>query len=137
MPMNDDRSTNAPFDQLLNELYWETDRTIEEILGELGVGRNALYASIRPLSTASECPTCVETMIFTNRTNRAANLATCEGCGFEHEMEGMSGADARPRSPVGEEDTGPRIDRHRMVMIGGVTVLGAAAGIALTHALKR
>src|SRR5215210_8722474 len=80
MPVTD--STNSTLERA-NELYWNSARTVDEIVKELKMSRGALYAAVRPQDAATSCPECGDAMVFTNRSNREAHAATCASCATE------------------------------------------------------
>ena len=71
------------FERELNQLYWNTERTVEEILTEKSIGRATLYRHIRPLSADAECSRCGSDLAYPNRNSRSAGAAVCTGCGHE------------------------------------------------------
>src|SRR5688572_25290468 len=83
-----DQMTQDTLDQRLNELYWKSSMTIDEIVDDLGVGRNTLYSAVMPFNSGVACPNCGETLVFTNRTNRASGTAVCASCGVESAISG-------------------------------------------------
>jgi hypothetical protein len=79
--MSIEHTTDTDIDTLINDLYWLSDRTVEDIVLDCGVGRATLYNSIRPFAAGIACPTCSGRLTFTNRTNRASGNGICEDCG--------------------------------------------------------
>ena len=136
-----------------NELYWNSDQTVGEIVHELGIGRNTLYSSVRPQPAGASCPDCGDDLVFTNRSNRNASTATCPGCGREIAlMEHPERADAAEegQAPVrsaprrSEPDSGWSRWRHdlaavapeRAAMIGGAAALGMVVGAVAARAVR-
>jgi hypothetical protein len=157
--MTTENTGDSSYDQLLNELYWSSTQTIDEIVDELGVGRGTLYASIRPLDAGGTCAACQGTLVFLNRTGRAAGTGSCEECGMEAtiQVQGAS-ADELGRGPTrsrasrgdprvihGYDDRG-RWDRwrqdlgavapERAALIGGAAAIGVVVGAAAIRALR-
>jgi len=66
-----------------NELYWDSDWSVNRIAEELDLSRGALYALIQPLATGIPCPDCEGELQYPNRTARERTLVTCAGCGLE------------------------------------------------------
>lgn len=148
MPTHD---THAPtMDGTINDLYWNSSRTIAEILAESGIARSTLYASVTPMPIDIACPTCRGTLVFTNRMNRAAGMSTCDDCGLTTQMESREGdtdtpasnghargtatdANSSGRRPLGISGS----DWDRIAAIGGVAALGVMIGAAATHAVRR
>ena len=126
MPVTD--STPDTTLERANELYWDSDRTVEEIVKALGVSRSALYSAIRPRDAATDCPECGDAMVFTNRSNREARAATCPGCATEAPAGDAPAAPSRASDPTA---SGPRafsrwrgqlaaVPRERIAMVGAV-----------------
>jgi hypothetical protein len=134
----------------LNDLYWSSSRTIDEIIGELGIEKKALYTLIQPLDAGQGCATCREHLVFTNRTNRASGTAVCVSCGSEALIsEGVIRTEPRVRSvpPPGEswDENGQRaswteelvsVAPERAALIGGAAALGVMVGAAAVKALR-
>jgi Zn ribbon nucleic-acid-binding protein len=148
-----------PGDDRMNELYWNTTRTIGDITEELGVSRNALYTSIQPFPAGASCPECNERMVFTNRTQRDTGMATCRACGAERDTrestarrkEPAGAAAGRARNGVsgvdgdGEETAGgwtrwrddlASVEPERYALVGGAAALGVMLGAAAARALR-
>ncbi|MEX2582937.1 MAG: hypothetical protein WD766_06675 [Gemmatimonadota bacterium] len=141
-PTIDDAQENR-----LNELYWNSSRTIDEIVDELGVGRNTLYSSIEPLRTEISCPTCAGVVVFTNRTNRASGNGACFSCGIETIVPEGSPSEARSNGGrPGEMDGSGVFGRwrddldsvapERAVLIGGAAALGLILGAVAVKTLR-
>jgi hypothetical protein len=147
--MKNDHITSSIVDGRLNDLYWSSGYTVDEILAELGVGRNTLYASIEPLSTGVICTACGEILVFTNRMHRAAGTGACLPCGIERELgdgraeswqTGRAGTDAEDEVQDGlwgrwREDIGS-VAPERAALIGGAAALGVVVGAAAVRALR-
>lgn len=146
MPVTD--STLDPTLERANELYWNSDRTVEEIVKELQVSRSALYSAVRPQDAATSCPECGDAMVFTNRSNREAHAATCPGCATEAPANDTPQA-SESASRQGERAPRPgslpldrwrgqlaAVPRERVAMVGGAAVLGVMVG-AFTARLVR
>src|SRR5690606_24890865 len=71
----------------LNELYWHSGQSIEEIVRSAGVTRNRLYTSVKPLSSGVECGSCGGDLQFVNRRSRLAGVAVCSACGSEASVD--------------------------------------------------
>jgi hypothetical protein len=131
--------------QKLNDLYWTSSRTVDEIVEELGVGRNTLYASVRPLPAGEICRTCGNQIVFTNRTGRASGLGICEGCGLE---TAVGDAASLPDAPVSEgRQYRPRrleqwreevasVAPQRAALIGGAAALGIIVGAVAARTIR-
>lgn len=128
-----------------NELYWNSERTVEEITRELRLGRSTLYAGVRPIPAGMACPDCADPMVFTNRSNRDAGTATCPACTVEAHVTGEPAAQRRePEEALG--DPGSRWSRwrddlaavspQRVAMVGSAAALGAVIGAIGARALR-
>lgn len=135
-----------------NRMYWNSSDTVERISEQLGMSRNALYASVQPEPAGAECPDCGEELVFPNRTSRTAGRALCLACDRSVSLEDLPAAPApaRPRPRLHEdvpEGRGARlaglrdglaaVEPQRAAMIGGAAVLGAVAGVAAVNLLRR
>src|SRR4051812_5964976 len=70
-----------------NALYWESDRSVNQIADEMDLSKGMLYEMIHPLRSGLPCPRCSADMEFSNRTARDRGLITCPSCRFENEEE--------------------------------------------------
>jgi hypothetical protein len=144
--MTTNRIIDDVSDSRLNDLYWNSSRTIDEIVDELSVGRNTLYSSITPASSGMTCSSCGGVVVFTNRTNRAAGSGLCQACGMETIVPADFGAarteNGRKRSANGiarwerwREEL-EAVAPERAVMIGGAAALGAVLGTMAVRAIR-
>jgi len=101
MPPTD---TLAQLREQANDLYWNSDRTVEQIAADLGMSRRAVYTATNPLPAGTACTQCEEPLVFANRTARAANLASCPACGLEVSVSEKSGAAEGSGALPGAED---------------------------------
>ncbi|MQA90125.1 MAG: hypothetical protein GEU90_07810 [Gemmatimonas sp.] len=145
--MATNRTIDETNDARLNELYWYTGRTIEEIVRELGVNRNTLYASIRPLPSGMTCTTCGAAVVFANRTKRSSGIGLCEGCSIETVFLAELDSDAPAPLDAPAPDNQRRWERwreelvavppERAALIGGAAALGAIFGTVAVKAARR
>lgn len=159
MPTSNDPTD--PGNDRINDLYWNTTRTIGDITDELGVSRNALYTSIHPLPAGASCSDCGERMVFTNRTHRDTGMATCRSCGAERdtrqrttrrEPAGAGAGAGSGRGRGGEtafdgngsdaagwtrwRDDLASVEPERYALVGGAAALGVMVGAAAARALR-
>lgn len=125
-----------------NELYWESDESVNQIAEDLGLSKGTLYSVIEPLSTGLACPECGEELLYPNRTARERGMVGCPSCGFEGEEE-EAGVPAAPASRAVGDAIGTGIaawdemdETRKRTVIGGA-LLGAAAGLALVFWSRR
>lgn len=142
-------STPTAMLERANDLYWSSDRTVEEITRELQMGRSTLYAAVRPVAAGVECAACGEEMVFTNRSNRADGTATCPSCTAEAQVDGRARQASGPGFPLpGEALDEPgsawtrwreelaAVSPQRAVMVGGAAALGAVVGAAAARIIR-
>ena len=121
-----------------NELYWSSDRSVNQIAEDLSLSTGVLYGLIRPRPAGLACPACSAELVHTNRTALDRGLVECPTCGWEgaegeadpYEGNGQR-TDERPGASVASDGarsawTSP----WTRTAIGGA-FLGAAAGLAL------
>ena len=122
-------------DDRANELYWGSDRSVNQIAEDLDLSKGALYGMIRPLPAAMGCPLCATEVVHPNRTAMERGLVDCPSCGWQGTEEDTAsyapsgpGVDARPsgraRTLAAEEDSG------QGTLLGGA-LLATALGLAL------
>ena len=88
--------------QKANQLYWESDESVNQIGEELGLSKGVLYGLLEALPAGLPCPGCGEEMVFPNRTARDKGFLACPECGMEEE-EGAVQAYWEGRADAGEE----------------------------------
>ena len=115
-----------------NELYWGSDRSVNDLADDLDLSKGALYSLIRPLSAAVDCPECGGEMSYANRTARDRGLVTCEACGLEEE-ETLVRIESGDTSVLVE---GGGLTPATRVLVG-TALLGAAAGFVLARLVDR
>ncbi|MBW3627991.1 MAG: hypothetical protein KY464_01725 [Gemmatimonadetes bacterium] len=137
MPVID--ATPGSTQKRADELYWDSGRTVEEIVTELKISRGALYSAIRPRDASTSCPQCAEPMVYTNRSNRETGAATCSACATEAPAAGAPAAERAGIRPERKAPAAPRawtrwkgdlaaVPRERVAMVGGAAVLGVMVG---------
>ncbi|HET9948405.1 MAG TPA: hypothetical protein VFQ22_05765 [Longimicrobiales bacterium] len=122
----------------MNELYWGSERSVNQIADELDVSKGALYAMIRPRSTGLACPRCGAPVVHLNRTALERRIVSCTRCEWDGD------ADEAAAKPAGLAEPGPApatagaapaapapsaATPLRIVAAGAL--LGGAAGLAL------
>lgn len=140
-----------------NHLYWHSDRTVDEIVTDLGIPRSTLYTEIHAISAGTSCPQCGNRMLFTNRSNRSANRAVCGVCGtqalkpasteLEVPIEEAPDVWQSPeRNRAQEDEVTDRLSRwredlaavapQRAAMVGGAAAAGVLVGAAAARAVR-
>jgi predicted RNA-binding Zn-ribbon protein involved in translation (DUF1610 family) len=121
-----------------NELYWSSDRSVNQIAEDLSLSKGVLYGLIRPRPAGLACPACSAELVHTNRTALDRGLVECPTCGWEgaegeadrYEDDG-EWTDERPGALVASDATRSAwTNPWTRTAIGGA-LLGAAAGMAL------
>ncbi len=153
-----DLESSDEITEKINQLYWESENTVDAISRELDLGRNALYAAILPVPSGAVCLECGADTVFVNRTGRAGGITVCRSCQenespVARDHTRVSGASASGRRPAPESDEGYGDDSElerwtrwredlravppqRAAMIGGAAVLGLVIGAAAVRAIR-
>lgn len=127
-----------------NELYWSSDRSVNQIADELDLSKGTLYGMIHPWPAGLSCPACIEELVFPNRTAKEKGLVVCPSCGWEGEEGAVeaAGGDGSVTVPLDGQDDVPapplsaRSNSWSRTLAGGA-LLGAAAGLALVFWSRR
>jgi len=126
-----------------NELYWGSERSVNQIAEQLDLSKGALYGMIQPLPRGLGCPVCGEEVVSANRTAHERGVLSCAQCawkGDEDETVAVGGEQAMTLPVYAEEDevTVPTpLDLGRARTLAGGALLGAAAGLALVLWTRR
>jgi hypothetical protein len=132
-------TTDRETDLRANELYWSSDRSVNQIADDLDLSKGVLYGLIRPRPAGLACPACAAELVHTNRTALDRGLVDCPVCGWEGAEEEADPYE-EDRPDVTDDGVGPSRtvgDRARATWAGpwtrtavGGAFLGAAAGLA-------
>jgi hypothetical protein len=143
--MTDSTSTVDDEDRA-NELYWGSDRSVNQIAEELDLSKGALYGVIRPLAAGMGCPRCGAEVVHTNRTARERGMVGCPSCGWDGvESETVAGYAPVPMPADEEPSLAPRpgaspyrssSEAPARALLGGA-LLGTAVGLALVLWARR
>ena len=123
-----------------NELYWRSERSVNQIADDLDLSKGALYAMIAPLAAGVGCPLCGSEVVYPNRTAKERDRLDCPTCDWDgsadettsHEEGGGDDAESFLAPPPPASVTTAR----RRTMAGGA-LLGAAVGLALVIWARR
>lgn len=66
-----------------NELYWGSDRSVNQIADELELSKGALYGIIEPASSGLGCPLCGDEVVYSNRTAKDKGMLDCPTCDWD------------------------------------------------------
>ena len=141
-------------DARANELYWESDKSVNQIADELELSKGMLYGMIRPLPAGLPCPRCSSDLEYANRTARERGLISCRTCTLELDAAQAQSSPApasvaapafapaaaldepwMPARPASRR-TARSPDRRDPMMVGAGLLL-IAAGIWLFRGLNR
>lgn len=131
-----------------NELYWGSDRSVNQIAEDLDLSKGALYAALVHLPSGSGCPLCGDEVGWPNRTARDRDQLTCSTCDWDGSTDQTITYDpedvesTEPGTDVVREAEEPRVPpapllAPRMSTIAGGAMLGAAVGLALVLWARR
>jgi len=125
-------NSEQPSGERANELYWGSDRSVNDLAEDLDLSKGALYALIDPLPAGLDCLECGGQMQYANRTARDRGIVTCADCEVEEEetLVRIEGGDSSMLS----DSAGPSADTRTLV---GTALLGAAAGFVLARLIDR
>jgi hypothetical protein len=133
-----------------NRLYWESQKSVNQIADELDLSKGALYGAIEPLVVDQACPRCASLLGYANRTAHERGDLTCASCGYGSGDEapsrvaapaGSGGAGASPRV-IGARATSADSDGSAHRSSGTRALVGGAAlclgvGLLLGRILPR
>lgn len=89
----------------VNRLYWNSDASVGDIAGQVGLSRRALYDAIEPRPAGRPCPECGSALGFRNRTAMENRQAECAECGHEATLaEGPPVPGSTPRAAGADDD---------------------------------
>ena len=142
-----------------NELYWSSDRSVNQIADDLELSKGTLYDIIEPDPSGLGCPLCGDEVVYSNRTARDREMLDCPTCEWEgsteeateHEETAFRAPSERTDGEIPDvEDsvaTGstrpprqvppPASRRVPANTIAGGALLGAAVGLALVLWARR
>ena len=133
-----------------NHLYWQSDRSVNQIADEMNLSKGMLYGMISPLTSDLPCPRCSTILEYSNRTARERGLLGCPDCGLEGdevdvregwEQAEAGGSDGLVNTPHDTPSHARRSaaathPRHDPLLIGAGLLL-VAAGLWLFRGLGR
>jgi len=139
--------------QRANDLYWHSDRSVNQIAEDLDLSKGALYGILEPEPVGLGCPLCGDEVGWANRTAKDRESLTCPTCEWDGSPEEAGGLPDTPvpSSEASDEDdegdsphlpaTLPRppatVATPSMSTIAGGALIGAAVGLALVMWARR
>ena len=125
-----------------NELYWQSERSVNQIADDLDLSKGALYGIIEPERTGLGCPLCGDEVGHSNRTAKERGRLDCPTCDWDGSADETTSY--ATSSGDGEADTDlpstlppPPIPMTRLSTIAGGALLGAAVGLAFVLWARR
>jgi predicted RNA-binding Zn-ribbon protein involved in translation (DUF1610 family) len=98
-----------------NELYWRSDRSVNQIAEELDLSKGALYELIQPLQTDLGCPLCGVGVVHSNRTAKERGRVDCPACGWDgteaEAVHGVESGTGRPSEGTATDAEAPQAPR--------------------------
>jgi len=142
-----------------NELYWHSDRSVNQIAEDLDLSKGALYGVLEPQGSGFGCPLCGDEVGFANRTAKERESLECATCAWDGNLDETTSYVERGEAPVGDDpaQAGLPADPHAgsedrlsgdvipprpaisppISTIAGGALLGAAVGLALVMWARR
>lgn len=122
-----------------NDLYWNSDDSVNQIADDMELSKGALYGLVEPLPAGLSCPRCGTEMEYPNRTARDKGHLSCPSCELEEDEDVVRDAGSgEGEGPVPTLlGTGPDARDALNRMLLGSALLGAAVGAALTLWARR
>lgn len=131
-----------------NRLYWDSDRSVNQITEDLAMSKGSLYEVVEPRPAGMACPRCAEEMAYPNRTARDRGFLNCPACGFEEEESeleeawsergGRTGGGAVVVTPEAVQEARGKPRSSALIrIVAGTALLGVAAGITIATILRK
>ena len=129
MPSN--QTQDQKLSDRANELYWRSERGVNQIAEDMELSKSRLYGLVRPLPAGSLCPQCQAELLFPNRTAKEKGFLSCPKCGV---------AQPATAAPESAPDKAPAAGGRRLSskrVLWGSALLGVAAGLYLAIRQRR
>ena len=135
--------------QQANDLYWDSDRSVNQIADVLDLSKGALYGIIAPQASGLGCPLCGDEVVYPNRTAKEKDRLACPTCDWDGSTDETTSYSGDPHGHEGEDaddlDHGyspvplppSPVIAPRMSTIAGGALIGAAVGLALVLWARR
>ena len=132
-----------------NELYWGSERSVNQIADDLDLSKGALYDLIEPLAAGGGCPLCGSHVVYRNRTAEERDLLDCSTCDWDGSADETVSYEKPEDEPESSETVryGPEssiappapasVTNARLRTMAGGALLGAAVGLALVIWARR
>jgi hypothetical protein len=76
----------------VNQLYWDSGRSVNQIADELDLSKGALYGVIRPEPSGLGCPLCGAEVGYPNRTAKDRGSLECSICTWDGNVDEATGS---------------------------------------------
>ena len=126
--------------QRANDLYWNSDASVNRLAHELDLSKGSLYEILAPYPAGIPCPCGEGELTYANRTAREKGFVSCGVCALEEE-------ESRVRASLGSRGLAPELQAPRTPTRGsaprletlllGSALIGVAAGLALATLFRR
>jgi hypothetical protein len=139
-----------------NELYWHSDRSVNQIAEDLELSKGTLYGILEPEPSGLGCPLCGDEVGYANRTAKDRGALECPTCSWDGDADEASAVrepgsresaagDEREQTSLPERSSArapapPSLrstESPSLRTIAGGALLGAAAGLALVMWARR
>ncbi len=122
-----------------NELYWGSDRSVNQIADDLDLSKGALYSVIQPLAAERGCPRCGSEVVYANRTAKERGRLDCQECDWDGVADETVEwqPDEEEVTALAESYADPPAETDPVRTMMGGALLGAAAGLALVLWARR
>lgn len=75
----------------VNQLYWDSGRSVNQIADELDLSKGALYGVIRAQPSGLGCPLCGAEVGYPNRTAKDRGSLECPTCAWDGNVDETTG----------------------------------------------
>lgn len=91
----------------VNDLYWGSDESVNQIADGLDLSKGALYGIIEPEPSGRGCPLCGDEVVYANRTAKERGMLACPTCDWDGAL------DEAMAEPVDEDEPPAPVDALR------------------------
>jgi hypothetical protein len=91
----------------VNQLYWDSGRSVNQIADKLDLSKGALYGVIRPQPSGLGCPLCGAEVGYSNRTAKERGSLECPTCAWDGNVDEATGYVDEDAARHGHDHRGP------------------------------